>query len=329
MAFFYFWLFLFWTLFGSFASVVIHRLHSWEKGIMKGRSHCPKCHKTLWFFDLFPVLSYLFSLGKCRYCKKKIPFIYPILELSMGILFCLSTFFLVDIESLLSWNIHSIVKFVFLLLLAFCTVVYVFYDILYLEIPESILAIANIATLGFLFYASFFFYSFENNMLIITLSFTTLALFWALYYIMTQEQSEKKDIIILWISWIVIFLLWQSFWQTIFSFAPFSGITAAYILFSFFYLQYYFSSGTWIGGGDFRIALLMGLILWLPFLLVGFLSTYLIGSIIGIIFIIFLRIKKWKWKQKMMIPFGPFLAFGIYFTLFFGQKAIDTFYLYL
>ena len=329
MELFYIFLFIFWTLFWSFSSVVIYRLHSWEKGIMNGRSRCPKCSTTLWWLDLFPIVSYIISLGRCRYCHKKIPLLYPLLELCMGTLFCLSAYFLVDIPSLLSGDIHTIFKFLFLLLIAFCSVAYVVYDILYLEIPETILAIANIVTLTFLFYASYFFTVFENSIFVFTLSAISIAIFWALYFIMTQEQSEKKDLIILWISWIVIMFLWKLFGNTVFSFLPFSGITASYILFSFFYAQYYLSWGAWIGGGDFRIAVLMGLLLGLPFLLVGFLSTYIIGSIIGIVFLIYIRIKKWKWKQKAMIPFGPFLAFGIYFALFYGQKVEDLFYLYL
>lgn len=49
--------------------------------ILVGRSKCPKCHHRLDFVDLFPVLSYCFLGGKCRYCKKRISAEYPIIEL--------------------------------------------------------------------------------------------------------------------------------------------------------------------------------------------------------------------------------------------------------
>ena len=66
---------------GSFLSVVIYRVHSGEKGILMGRSHCPKCQYKLQPLDLVPIFSWLFLRGKCRKCKAKISPIYPLLEL--------------------------------------------------------------------------------------------------------------------------------------------------------------------------------------------------------------------------------------------------------
>ena len=49
--------------------------------LSKKRSFCPDCKTTLKFLDLIPVLSWLALNGKCRYCKKKISFLYPLIEL--------------------------------------------------------------------------------------------------------------------------------------------------------------------------------------------------------------------------------------------------------
>ncbi len=46
-----------------------------------GRSHCPECNETLQFYDLIPVLSFIISKGKCRYCKHTISIKYPLIEL--------------------------------------------------------------------------------------------------------------------------------------------------------------------------------------------------------------------------------------------------------
>ncbi|QQR55207.1 prepilin peptidase [Candidatus Peregrinibacteria bacterium] len=70
-------------IFGSFLSLLIPRLHQGEKGIVAGRSHCPECKHLLRAIDLLPLLSYLFQKGRCRYCKKKISFWYPITELAL------------------------------------------------------------------------------------------------------------------------------------------------------------------------------------------------------------------------------------------------------
>lgn len=56
------------VVFGSFFNVVVSR-PDWYKG----RSRCDNCHHTLAWYDLIPIISYTTLLGKCRYCKKKIP----------------------------------------------------------------------------------------------------------------------------------------------------------------------------------------------------------------------------------------------------------------
>ena len=77
------------TLFGSFFSLANYRIPR-KKDIVFTRSFCPKCNHNLGFFDLIPVLSYIFHGGKCKYCKDKISPRYILLELSSGIFFLLT-----------------------------------------------------------------------------------------------------------------------------------------------------------------------------------------------------------------------------------------------
>lgn len=72
---------------GSFFSVLITRLQTGEAGIIKGRSHCPSCKKTLGPLQLIPILSFLAQKGRCAFCKKAISPWYPALELSTATLF--------------------------------------------------------------------------------------------------------------------------------------------------------------------------------------------------------------------------------------------------
>ena len=74
------------TLFGSFFSLANYRIPR-KEDITHTRSYCPKCKHKLSFFDLIPVLSYVFSFGKCRYCNEKISKRYILLEVTHGILF--------------------------------------------------------------------------------------------------------------------------------------------------------------------------------------------------------------------------------------------------
>lgn len=57
------------------------------KSVLVGRSHCPHCQHTLAWYDLFPLVSWLATSGKCRYCKTTISKWYPLLELGSGLLF--------------------------------------------------------------------------------------------------------------------------------------------------------------------------------------------------------------------------------------------------
>ena len=66
---------------GSFLNVCIYRIPRHEN-IAIERSHCTKCGATIKWYDLVPVFSYLFLLGKCRNCKEKISIIYPTIELT-------------------------------------------------------------------------------------------------------------------------------------------------------------------------------------------------------------------------------------------------------
>lgn len=71
---------------GSFFNVLVLRYGQKNR---PRRSYCPSCKHTLAWFDLIPILSYLFLLGKCRYCKAGISAQYIVGELAVGILFFL------------------------------------------------------------------------------------------------------------------------------------------------------------------------------------------------------------------------------------------------
>jgi len=86
----------------------------------------------------------------------------------------------------------------------------------------------------------------------------------------------------------------------------------------FFYLQYYFSKGKWVGGGDIRLGLLMGLILGWPKILVALFIAYIVGAICSLI-LVFVRRK----KMDSQVPFGVFLSLATAVTMFWGDSMID------
>ena len=74
------------ALWGSFANVCIYRLPL-EKGVVSGRSFCPKCNNLITWKDNIPVISFLFLKGKCRNCNKKISSQYLLVEIISILLF--------------------------------------------------------------------------------------------------------------------------------------------------------------------------------------------------------------------------------------------------
>lgn len=70
---------------GSFANVLILRVPAGES--IGGRSHCPRCGRTLGVLELIPVIGYLILRGRCFGCQKHISFQYPLIEFVMGCLF--------------------------------------------------------------------------------------------------------------------------------------------------------------------------------------------------------------------------------------------------
>jgi len=99
---------------GSFLNVVIYRLKI-KKSILKPRSFCPACNHTLVWYDLIPVLSFVFLGGKCRYCRKRISWQHPLVELSAGLLFIL--FYLKS--GSLDWRLLFNLLFVSILIVVF------------------------------------------------------------------------------------------------------------------------------------------------------------------------------------------------------------------
>lgn len=80
--------FLLGTAFGSFNMAAADRIV--RKETLFGRSHCDGCRKTLAWFELIPIVSWLMVKGKSRCCNQKLSACYPFFELLSGIIFYLA-----------------------------------------------------------------------------------------------------------------------------------------------------------------------------------------------------------------------------------------------
>lgn len=146
---FYFLVFIFGLSVGSFLNCLIYRLPK-RKNIL-GYSYCPNCAHQLSWLDLIPVFSFIFLAGRCRYCRAKISFQYPLVELVTGLLFLFaflqlfSQFKVYNLEFIFSllrnWFFISLLVFIFV------------YDLKYMLIEDVIVVpgIIIIFLINFLF----------------------------------------------------------------------------------------------------------------------------------------------------------------------------------
>jgi len=148
--------FIFGLVVGSFLNCIIYRLAlpNFSKknlgglkgrprrkaSFLRGRSFCPHCKHTLNWQDLIPLLSFLILKRKCRYCRQKISFQYPLVELATGFLFVLNVHYL---EGLL-FTVYC------LLLSCFLIIIFV-YDLKHFIIPDKVIYPAIIIALIFNF----------------------------------------------------------------------------------------------------------------------------------------------------------------------------------
>ena len=252
-------IFIFGLLIGSFLNVVIYRLENGEK-IINDRSRCLSCKHTLAWFDLIPILSFLFLRGKCRYCKRSISIQYPLVEIMTGVLFVAILNISAQGGPALGWQYFYLL---FWLYITAVLIVIFAYDLKHYIIPDKIIYPA----------------------IIIALIFNLLSIIHNSLFIIPSI---------------------------------FNILLAAILTSGFFYTIIVITKGKGMGGGDVKLAFLMGLILGWPVILLSLFLSFILGSIVGIFLILI-----GKKKMGSMIPFGPFLIIGTFMGLFWGERIVE------
>ena len=124
-------------IFGSFYNVVGYRLPN-NMSIVFPQSHCPNCNHKLKFYELIPVLSYIFLLGRCKVCKKRISFSYPFFENDLFWNIVLPVFLISYVQFGLSLKFFISITFISILIIISIS------DIRYYIIPDEVLITGSI-----------------------------------------------------------------------------------------------------------------------------------------------------------------------------------------
>tara|TARA_B100000401_G_C52754416_1_gene694916 strand:+ start:123 stop:944 length:822 start_codon:yes stop_codon:yes gene_type:complete len=172
---------------GSFINVVIWRLPK-NESIVTPRSYCPKCKKTIRFFDNVPILSYILLNGKCRSCKENIKINYFVIELLTALIFIVVYFSKNTIFFKLDFGYFIFISFLLFTIL----IIQFLLDINYYWLPTKItnlgIFLGIIITLSY----SLFFYNllFFNHVIA---GFLGLMIFFLVYKI--GSFLYKKDVL--------------------------------------------------------------------------------------------------------------------------------------
>jgi prepilin signal peptidase PulO-like enzyme (type II secretory pathway) len=234
-----------------------------KKSIINDRSQCLHCSYTLEWYDLIPIVSWLFLGGKCRKCRASIGIMEPLIELVMAIFFVLSF----ALWPLPLGNSFEIIRFVLWLIAGVALAILFIYDIKWFLLPDQV------------------------NFFVIAVGLISV-----LFAILGSHNIGETLI----------------------------NVAISVLILSGLYLALYMlSDGKWVGFGDVKLGLGLGLLLadWRLALLALFLANF-IGCLI-----VLPGVLSGKLKRNSHIPFGPLLISGFVITGLTGSYIIGQFFL--
>ncbi len=241
---------------GSFLNVYIYRFHTGKS--LSGRSHCLSCGRTLRWFELFPLFSFLCLGGRCRTCRCHITSRYFFVELLTGILF---------VASLLAAG--TLYELFYLWFAMAIVVVITVYDMNHYIIPDSL-----------------------------TIALGGLVVVWnVVRYVVLEVPLMTLGIDAL---------------------AALAGA-------GFFFLLWYISKGQWIGFGDVKLAIPLGLMVGATQVFSMVVLSFWIGAAVSLFLVFLSKLARGKLRLhlrlenltiKSVVPFAPFMIAGCLLVLF-------------
>jgi len=245
------WVGLFGLVIGSFLNVVIHRLPR-QVPFLAGRSVCPHCNAQLKWYHNIPVLSFALLGGKCAFCRGRISYRYPAVEIINALFY---VYFYWQFGFSLNFGIFAFLSSVLLVIF--------FIDLDFQIIPDVITlpAIALGLAVSLL----------PGGIGIVNAAIGLLVGGSSLYLIaMLGDWLFKKES---------------------------------------------------MGGGDVKMAAMLGAFLGWQKIILIFISSAVIGLVVSLVIMIFSA----RVRETRVVPFGPFLATAAILSIVYGDQLISLY----
>jgi len=296
---FYFLLFCLGASVGSFLNVLADRL-PFDRPIANARSICEYCKKFLTPSELIPLVSFVLQSGRCTKCKKQLSYYYPLSELVTGVMFVGTAYYADAVNafaglltgSTVATNLSVLTNT--LLLTLYLWVVFSIYLAIFLtdlkhRIIPDVLIIVGIVFVSLFTLATGAWQFYTTYKMLLNSTFG--------HYLIKAGYAANE------LNRLGGSLLWT--------------ILSSVALFVFFYLLIVATKGRGMGGGDMKLAFLIGIFNGFPGNIIGVFLGFLIGSVYSL-----LLIGLFKKSIKDTIPFGPFLILGSVGAYFYGNELL-------
>lgn len=245
------WVGLFGLVIGSFLNVVIHRLPR-QVPFLAGRSVCPHCNAQLKWYHNIPVLSFVLLGGKCAFCRGRISYRYPAVEIINALFY---VYFY--------WQFGFSLNFGIFVFLASVLLVIFFIDLDFQIIPDVITLPGILVGLAVSLL--------PGGIGIVSAVIGLLVGGSSLYLIaMLGDWLFKKES---------------------------------------------------MGGGDVKMAAMLGAFLGWQKIILIFISSAVIGLMVSLVIMIFSA----RVRETRVVPFGPFLATAAMLSIVYGDQLISLY----
>lgn len=228
--------------------------------LVSDRSRCLHCGHALAWYDLLPLVSWISTGGRCRYCHKPIGRFEPTIELLMAIAFGLFTYHWVSVNGLNPAS--GAILIVWLAAITLLGILFA-YDLKWFLLPDVVM------------------------FTLIGVSLVIAALTFLLHGGITNADIATT-------------------------------VGSVLILGGLYFVLWLISKGQWVGFGDVKLGVALGLLLadWeLAFL------TLFLANLVGTL-VVLPGLLRGALSRKTQVPFGPLLIIGFALSLLFGHAVI-------